>query len=151
MTGVNKFSLTGWSAIIRYVTGLLLLLMLTGCGLIGGGDGDAPPGDGAAAEAAPESVVQTGTLICNETCAAEGQCGARTDGMPVVLGHSMQPATRDHDLVFPVDAPLIIMNGQTRLVQRVTGEQFSAEFFQVQINESGLSGWVAGWCVNVDQ
>ena len=129
-----------------------LLMLITGCsgGLFGGGD-DAAEAAGDGAGAAIEIAPQTGSLICSESCAAEGQCGTRADGSSVILAHSVQPATRDHDRLLPVESPIVILNRQPRLVQRVTGEQLTVEFFQVQMNEGGAGGWVAAWCVNVDQ
>ena len=153
MTGFANIHQQGRStALYRIIIGLFLLLLLTSCGggLFGGGD-DAAPADGSAVDAAIEAVPQSGTLSCNELCGAEGQCGTRADGTAVVLGHSVQPATRDHDRLFPVNTPLLILNRQPRLVQRITGEQLTVDFFQVQLNDGSVGGWVAGWCVNADQ
>lgn len=118
---------------------LLLILLLTAC--IGGNEEET---------AAPEAAAQQpGSLICSQTCLAQGQCGTAADGQTVVLGHSGQPVLRDHDTLLANEVAIVIAGQQTRTVLDITGATSNMNFFAVQPPEGGPVTWVSGSCVNI--
>ena len=120
---------------------LFLLLTTTAC--IGGGDEPAPEA------AAPEAAVQaTGTLVCSADCINQGQCGTTLDGRIVILGHSGQPATRDHNTTLLTDSVVFLREEQQRTVMDPAGNTSVLNFFAVQPTDGGPMSWVAGTCVN---
>ncbi len=121
---------------------LLLMLLLTAC--FGGGD-EATQDTAVSDQAA---VAQTGNLVCSSDCLNQGQCGTTADGRTVILAHSAQPATQNHDVILANDSTVNIMKQQTRTVQDAAGNPFTLNFFQVQSAEGGPNSWVAGSCVN---
>ncbi len=121
---------------------LPLLLLLTAC--FGGGD-DAVVDTAVTDQTA---VTQTGNLVCSPTCLSQGQCGTTADGRTVILAHSTQPATRDHDVILANDVAVNILGQEPRNVQDITGNAFSLNFFLVQPAAGGPNSWVAGSCVN---
>lgn len=121
---------------IRLFGGVVCLCLLASCG---GGD------DPAQVEEAPppgQTVLQ-----CTDACAGQGQCGQAADGRQVVLGHLTQPETRNHNLVFPVDVPVVVQLQNQQTVRTVTGEEFLQGFSQVTVPDTAKTGWVADWCV----
>ena len=124
------------------LTGLLLLfLLLTAC--FGGGE------QAAQDVAAPEGAVQpTGTLVCSNNCLNQGQCGTAADGRIVILAHSDQPATRDHNTVLANDSTVLLLGQQPRSVIDLAGNISTLNFFAVQLASGGPASWVAGSCVN---
>ena len=121
---------------------LLLLLLLTAC--FGGGD-DAAQDTAVSDQAA---AAQTGNLVCSPSCLSQGQCGTTADGRTVILAHSTQPATRDHDVILANDSTINILTIEPRNLQDAAGNPFSLNFFLVQPAEGGPASWVAGSCVN---
>lgn len=121
---------------------LLLLLLLTACF----GGGDAVPQDTAVSEQAVTPLA--GTLVCSPNCLGQGQCGTTADGRTVILAHSTQPATRDHNVILANDSAVNILGQEPRNVQDAAGTAFSLNFFLVQPTEGGPASWVAGSCVN---
>ena len=120
---------------------LLLFLLLTAC--LGGGDDPAP--EAVAPEVAGQS---TGTLVCSNNCINQGQCGTAADGRTVILAHSGQPATRNHDTILNNDSPVFIVGQEQRTVADMAGNQSSLNFIAVQVTSGGPTSWVAGICVN---
>jgi hypothetical protein len=94
-------------------------------------------------------VEQQGSLVCNEACAARGQCGKTLNGnQSVILGNPDFPAVQAHQMTFPADVTLPIVGVKDEIVQVVaTGEQFTQSFFLIKRADERV-GWVAGWCVN---
>lgn len=121
---------------------LLLLLLLTACF----GGGDAAPQDTAVSDQA--AVSPTGTMVCSPDCLNQGQCGTTTDGRTVILAHSTQPATRDHDVILANDRTMNILGQEQRTVLDAAGNPFTLNFFLVQPTEGGPNSWVAGSCVS---
>lgn len=121
---------------------LLLLLLLTAC--FGGG------GNGAEETAVSDQAVAplAGTLVCGTDCLNQGQCGTTADGRTVILAHSTQPATRDHDVILANDSAVNLLVQEPRNVQDAAGTAFSLNFFLVQPTDGGPASWVAGSCVN---
>jgi len=97
-------------------------------------------------ESAPQ---QQGTLVCNEECAAKGQCGTNiSSDQPVILGHSEYPSLQDHQMTFQAEYTLPIIDTKEEVIQVLsTGEQFPHTFFLLQRADQ-QTGWVAGWCLN---
>ena len=94
-------------------------------------------------------VEQQGSLVCNEECAARGQCGKTLNGnQSVILGNPDFPAVQAHQMTFPADVTLPIVGVKDEIVRvTATGEQFSQSFFLIRRADERV-GWVAGWCVN---
>jgi hypothetical protein len=115
----------------------LFLLVATSCG------GSDP------AENPDAPSQQQGQLICNEECAARGQCGTLlSNDQPVILGNPEQPAVSAHQMSFPADTTVAIVGTKDELVRELaTGNEFPQTFFMIT-REDGRSGWVAGWCLN---
>jgi hypothetical protein len=126
-----------------YRPGLLIIavLFLLTAASCGGGDSAAPPDD---------QAQQQGQIVCSEECAARGQCGTLLSGdQAVVLGNPEQPAVSNHQLIFPADATLPIIGVQDILLREpATGNEFTQPFYMIS-REDGRSGWVAGWCINL--
>lgn len=120
---------------------LLLLLLLTAC--FGGGNDAA---DTIASDQAAAPL--TGNLVCSPACLSQGQCGTTVDGRTVILAHSSQPATRDHNVILPNDSIVNLLGQEPRNVQDAAGSVFSLNFFLVQPADGGPASWVAGSCVN---
>lgn len=121
---------------------LLLFLLLTACF----GGGEETPQDTAVTDQALQQL--TGNLVCSESCLSQGQCGTTADGRTVILAHSTQPATRDHNVVLPNDGTIVILGQEPRTVVDAAGNPFSLNFFAVQPAGGGPTSWVAGSCVN---
>ncbi len=120
---------------------LLIFLLLTAC--FGGGNEAAPDAG------APEIAAQlSGTLVCSNNCLNQGQCGTAADGRTVILAHSGQPATRDHNTILDNESAVFIIDQQQRLVTDMVGNQSNLNFFAVQLATGGPTSWVAGSCVN---
>ncbi len=120
---------------------LLLFLLLTAC--FGGGD------EAAQGPLVPETAgQQTGSLVCSANCLNQGQCGAAADGRMVILAHSSQPATRDHNTLLANESPVLIVEQQPRTVIDIAGNISTLNFFAVQVAAGGPISWVAGSCVN---
>lgn len=122
---------------------LLLLLLLTAC--LGGGDNAAE--DTAVSDQAVAPLA--GNLVCGTDCLNQGQCGTTGDGRTVILAHSTQPATRDHDVILANDNAVNILQQEPRNVQDAAGNPFSLNFFLVQSAEGGPASWVVSSCVNL--
>jgi hypothetical protein len=127
----------------KYHPGLLVIITLFLLAAASCGRNDS-------AETPDTQPQQQGQLICNEECAARGQCGVLlSNDQSVILGNPEQPAVSDHKMLFPADATLPIIRSQDVLLQEpVTGNEFTQPFYMIA-HEDGRSGWVAGWCVNL--
>jgi hypothetical protein len=133
---------------LRYVSlvgVLLLILLLTAC--FGGGNDAAEDTAVSPETAAP----QTGSLVCSSSCASQGQCGTTIDGRTVILAHSSQATTRDHDTLIANESTINILGSETHTVADAANNQSTITFYNVQPVEGGPAGWVAGSCVNIQQ
>ena len=131
-----------YSQHILFVGLLLLLLLLTAC--FGGGNEETA--------VSPETAAQqTGSLICSNSCLSQGQCGTAADGRIVILAHSSQAATRDHNTLLPNESAINILGLETHTVADVANNQTTLNFYNVQPVEGGPASWVAGSCVNISQ
>lgn len=126
----------GWQGVPALFL-LLWLLLLTAC--LGGGNKGVLGDDAALANG-------TAKLVCSQECANQGHCGDTADGAKVVLLNSLNPTTRAHDLLLPVDSEVQINGGRSEMAIRIaTGESLAINFYQV--TASDRTGWVAGWCI----
>lgn len=117
---------------------LLLLFSLGACGG-GGDDGEVP-------------TTRTGKLECAEECVLYGQCGTNQDNKTVILGNSNQPETRNHNMTLPKDTAVTILSEQQKLVLfPETQREEPHLFYQVQLEDGETTGWVAAWCVMVNE
>lgn len=118
--------------------GLLFILVgLTAC--LGGGNEEA---------VAPEAAAPGNVLQCSETCRSEGQCGETADGRTLILAHSGQPATQNHNITLPANTSAnIILTEERTLVRPADGQTFNQPFHQIQTTDTGQIAWVAAWCV----
>ena len=134
------------SVLLRYapLIGLLLLfLLLTAC--LGGGNDAAQD-----TAVSPETgAPQTGSLVCSANCASQGQCGTTIDGRTVILAHSSQATTRDHDTLIANESTINILGTETHTVADAASNQTPLTFYNVQPTEGGPAGWVAASCVNL--
>ncbi|HID53707.1 MAG TPA: SH3 domain-containing protein [Anaerolineae bacterium] len=124
--------------IVLPVLFLLLLFSLGACGG-GGDDGEAP-------------TARTGKLDCAEECVLYGQCGTNQENKTVILGNSSQPETRNHNMTLPKDTAVTILSEQQKLVMFPETKIEAPElFYQVQTEDGATTGWVAAWCVAVNE
>lgn len=118
-------------------SGWLLIILLFTLSACGGG------------EQAP--VTRTAQLTCAEDCSLQGQCGRNQSDQVVVLANSGQPATKNHNLTMTADTAVNIINETSLLLMFPRdGHQAPQVFYEVQ-GENGAVGWVAGWCVVLNE
>lgn len=120
---------------------LLVLVALTACSLLN------PDTESATVLGHDIYLSGQGRLVCSSVCAERGQCGSIADQGQVVLGGRTNATTFAHDVYFPVNSQVQILNAQAFPVQQVSGgDPFSINFYEIAI-PGGESGWVAGWCL----
>ncbi len=122
----------------------LFLLLFFSLGACGGGGGDN----------SGEPAARTGKLNCAEECALYGQCGANQENKTVILGNVGQPETRNHNMALPQDTAVTILGEQQKLVRFLAPQPEREEpqlFYQVQTEDGAATGWVAAWCVAVNE
>jgi hypothetical protein len=118
---------------------LLVAFILTAC--IFAGDDGPTLGDTTA-------LTGNGVLVCSEACAARGQCGTTTERGDVVLASTIAPSTRGHDLAASAGTPVVINAMVSEpVLSSTTGQEFSANYYQVTLPDRPLPAWVAGWCL----
>lgn len=139
--GIN-FSFDG-RRLKNIVLPALFLLMLFSLGACRSGAG----GEAGAAG-------RTGQLACTEECVLYGQCGTNQENKAVILGNSNQPETRNHNMTLPDDTAVTILSEQQKLVLfpvPLPEREDMQLFYQVQLEGGETTGWVAAWCVAVNE
>jgi hypothetical protein len=118
---------------------LLLSFLLAGC-VFGGGDG-VTLGDTTA-------LSGNAILTCSTACSARGQCGTTTELGAVILGSSIAPSTRGHDVAEPEGTVATILEMRPEpVIYSATGEETAANYYLVTTPNQSFPAWVAGWCV----
>ncbi len=121
---------------------LLLAQALLACSLLAGND-QPPPDEAAVLPAGP-------SLTCSQECSDRGQCGQSVDRGTVVLLSAGQPgvAPADFDLAVPDGAAVSVLEARSvSLLENNTGNQMAVDFYRVLVQERGVEGWVAAWCI----
>ena len=127
-----------------YLLALIVLLVLAGltaCSRLNAGSAPTP------ILGHDKLLSGQGRLVCSSACAERGQCGSIADQSQVVLGGRDGAMTSAHDVYFPVNSQVQILNALAYPVQqRSGGDPFYVNFYAIAI-PGGESGWVAGWCL----
>jgi hypothetical protein len=119
----------------------VLLLALTACSLI---NRDAGP---TATLGHTTELTAAGVLVCSQPCAERGQCGDAVEGGEVILGGRGQPLTTQHDVFFPADVQVDILQRVPYTLRPLSeGDNFNLNFYNIAV-PGGEQGWVAGWCL----
>ena len=139
---------------------LLLMLSLTAClSLFGGDDEGAPetvdPAAGTEGEAetvgqlfGDEVVIPPGIgyLTCTDACSDFAQCGVTPELGTVVLLNTQGPAGKVHDWAITNSTEIDILGATEELVYPAAGNPYTARYYNVTVRDRGQA-WVAGWCV----
>lgn len=126
---------------VAFMTLTALLCFLTACSLINRDTGPT------STLGHTTTLTEAGVLVCSQPCAERGQCGSRVDGGQVILGGRGQPLTTQHEVFFPADTRVDILQMAPYTVRSLTeGDPFTLNFYNIAV-PGGEQGWVAGWCL----
>jgi len=124
------------------------VLLLTSCGLLGGGEEAAPPPATLGSDSA-EPLAGPAQVTCSQTCADQGQCGtaASMEGSPrVVFLNNTAPNLDQHDAILGSGTIVNILSNQELTVAKIINDQEQSllRFYQVEV-EGRAPAWLAGW------
>ena len=125
---------------------LTFVLLLSGCSLINK-EPDVVIGELGAATLLPDGT--TAVITCSDRCEKKSQCGT-TRGEKVIMGGLDTTVVSSWNMMLTDKTAVIINTSQSRTVQKVKypEQEENLYFYKVTANnDSGTSGWIAGWCV----
>ncbi len=133
---------------ILFISLCMTVLLVTGCGLLGGGDASSA----VLGSDSPEPLAGSVQTICSETCQNQGQCGTavqQADQPQVVLLNQSGPNLSSHDILVGIGNAADVIDVRDTTVIRAANnqEQTQLRFYQLSFPQNGSTGWVAGWCI----